>query len=374
MGGRRVAVLRRLPFALALGLACGGAPARTPVAAPRPADERACAWFGDARGDTLYFGISAFWRALREAGGDPTAELRAGGERRLGRFDLATRRMLAPLAIGPADAKSGVWDVLAHPNGWVYFTTFYELSGRVSPASGRVEWFLEAGSGLNELALGPHGRVLATRYGREASSGSVVVLDEAGTVMSELALTSAPGVVAAAKSLAYDRARDAVWVNTDLLAAGAPPSHDARVLALADGRELARFSAPELQFMVFGPDGDGFLAERSGELLRLRVLSPGARTALPLVGRLVPLDDAMPASDFVQDLRVAADGRVVVTRWSGVVHVALPSGEVRDALLPRAGDGLFYTAVLAGGDLCATHCGGVEVICRALPRGRARER
>jgi hypothetical protein len=355
----------------------GPAPTRASdaaLASAPTADSRACAWFGDARGDTLYFGISAFWRAMREAGGDPTAELRAGVARQIGRFDLAARQMLAPLAIGPEDARSGVWDVLAHPNGWLYFTTFYEVSGRVEPASGRVEWFAGAGTGLNELALGPEGRVLATRYGRDGANGAVVVLEETGAVVRELPLASEPGVVAAAKSIAWDAARGAVWVNTDLLAAGAPHAHDARVLELASGRELARWSVPELQFMSFAADGTGFLAERSGELLRLRVLPPDARAALPLVGRIVPLDDAMPATDFVQELRVAADGRVVLMRWSGSVHVVSASGEVRDLAFPRAEGGLYYSGVLTDGALCATHCAGVEVSCRALPRRSAARR
>jgi streptogramin lyase len=122
----------------------------------------ACAWFGDARAGVLYFGIS-----LREAGGDPRAELQFAGARAIGRFDLARERMLAPLAITPAPARSGVWDVLAHTNGWLYFTTFWEHAGRVDPATGRVEWFTSAGAALNELAQLPDGRVLASRYGRD---------------------------------------------------------------------------------------------------------------------------------------------------------------------------------------------------------------
>ena len=317
----------------------------------------------------LYFGVSAFWRALRAAGGDATAELRAGAPRELGRFDLARGRMLPALAIGPPEAKSGVWDVLAHPNGWVYFTTFFEHAGRVDPASGRVEWFTSAGAGLNELALGPRGNVLATRYGRDGGSGAVVVLDERGALLAEHALVADAGMVAAAKSLAYDPVRDAVWVNTDLLpAAGGAPGHDARVLAFADGRELARWSAPELQFMAFSADGTGFLVERTEELLRLRVLPPRSEAQPQWAGRLIPLDDAFPALDFAQDLKLAPDGSAIVTRWSGRVHVISPDREVRDVNFPRREDGLYYSAVQRGRDLCATHCGRVEVICARAPK------
>ncbi len=372
-----MAVLSRAAAALlgaaaALG-ACTAPHAERANGVPRASDARpgpACAWFGDAHGDTLYFGVSRFWQAMRDADGDPTAELRAGGPREIGRFDLAAERPLAPLAIGPASAKSGVWDVLAHPNGWIYFTTFWERAGRVDPASGAVEWFDAAGEGLNELALLPDGRVLATRYGRSGESGAVVVLSERGAVLAEHGLAAPAGGVAAAKSIAYDAARDAAWVNTDLLPAhGGPAAHDARVIALADGRELARWSAPELQFMAFSASGAALLVERSGELLVLRVVPPGARGPLALAGRLVPLDDAFPgALDFAQDAKLTADGRVVVTRWSGVVHVASPDGSVVRAQLPAREGALYYTGVLAHGDVCATRCAGVEVVCAPAPR------
>ncbi len=368
MGRRLTAVLKLRWLALALCCSCAAPTTRSPLTvAPRGGDLGDCAWFGDARDGVLYFGISRFWRAMRDAGGDPSAELRAGGARAIGRFDLAREAQLAPLAIGPGDAKSGVWDVLAHPNGWVYFTTFWERGGRANPASGAVEWFDAAGDGLNELALGPDGQVLTTRYGRGGASGSVVLLSERGEVIAEHALASAVGVVAAAKSLAYDASRGAVWLNTDLLSAGGgAAAHDARVIALADGRELARWSSPELQFVTFAADGTGFLVERSEELLLLRVVPAGKRAPPQLAGRIVVLDDAFPALDFAQDVKLAASGDAIVTRWSGAVHVASPDGAVRTLSLPNREGGLYYTGVAGNGDVCATRCAGVDVICTRL--------
>ncbi len=350
---------------------CCSCTAPTPLAAPAAVGPD-CAWFGDAREGVLYFGISRFWRAMRDGGGDPTAELRAGGARAIGRFDLAHEAALAPLAIGPDDARSGVWDVLAHPSGWVYFTTFWERSGRVNPTSGAVEWFDAAGDGLNELALGPDGRVLATRYGRGGASGSVVMLSERGEVIAEHALLAEAGAVTAAKSLAYDASRNAVWLNTDLLpSAGGAAAHDARVISLEDGRELARWSSPELQFMAFAGDGTGFLVERSEELLLLRVVPAGTRAPPQLAGRIVVLDEAFPALDFAQDVKLGANGASVVTRWSGTVHIASADGAVRTLALPNRDGGLYYTGVARNRELCATRCAGIDVVCARLDDGRA---
>jgi hypothetical protein len=194
----------------------------------------------------------------------------------------------------------------------------------------------------------------------------VVVLTEAGEQVAEYVLDSRPGVVAAPKSLAFDAVRGAVWLNTDLLPAdgSGPASHDARVLALADGRELARWSSPELQFVAFAGDGTGFLVEHSGELLVLRVVAPGATGPLGLAGRLIPLDESFPAAlDFAQDVKLAPDGDVVVTRWSGLVHVISPGGAVRTTKLPNVEGGLFYSGVARDGGVCATRCAGVEVVC-----------
>jgi hypothetical protein len=345
------------------------APAPSPrvhaAQAPDGPGERSCAWFGDVRGPVLYFGIAAFWSAARAAGGDPLADLAEPGPRWIGRFDLAGERFLPPLVLRPDGAATGVWDVLAHPNGRVYFTTWFDLAGSVDPASGEVREFPAAGLGLNELALGPDGRILVTRYGYGANSrGSLVVLSEDGALLAEYSLVDPPGWRTAAKSLAFDPLRREVWVNTDLFpAAGAGGvAHDARVLG-PDGRERRSVADPELQFFAFAPDGTGLFAEASEGRLRLRTRSPGG------LDRFVALDDAFdPTHDFAQELRAEPDGSIVVTRWSGRVHVVEPTGAVRDLVLPQTEAGeLYYTAARRGDRVCATRCGGVEVVCADLP-------
>ena len=138
------------------------------------------------------------------------------------------------------------------------------------------------------------------------------------------------------------------------------------MIALADGRELARWSSPELQFVTFAADGTGFLVERSEELLSLRVVPAGTRAPPQLAGRIVVLDDAFPALDFAQDVKLDANGDAIVTRWSGAVHVASPDGAVRTLSLPNRDGGLFYTGVARDGEICATRCAGVDVICARL--------
>jgi len=359
-------------FVALIGIACRTTPrgAHTATAPPPSSSERYCAWYGDRSQDVLYFGESPFWNAARGAGGDAMADMREAGPQVIGRFDLRSESLLAPIPTAAAEPRAGVWDVLAHPNGRIYYTTFYEAAGWVDPATGEASRFEAAGTGLNELALLPDGRLLATRYGAMGGgSGSVVVLDAEGAVEAELPLTSEGDVIVAAKSLAYDPVRQVVWVNTDLLPRdGGPSRHDARVLELATGREILRIAAPELQFLRFAADGRGFFSWQQGSRLVLRMTQPGAALDASS-GREIVLDGAFEdGRDFVQDLRIEADGRAVVTRWSGVVHVVTASGAVRTVALPRSAEGgLYYTAVAIGDRVCATYCADVSVVCAALP-------
>jgi hypothetical protein len=209
--------------------------------------------------------------------GHPEGDRERKGPVRIGRFDLVEQRLLEPLNIAPLE-ESGTWDVLAHPNGRVYFTTFFGRAGFVEPETGQVVRFGPETEGLNELALGPHGQVLSTRYGSpEGRGGSVVVLEPDGDLVAELLLDPPVGYRVAAKSLAWDPDRNEIWVNTDLLPdAGGPVLYDARVLD-ALGHEMLRLDAPELQFMAFREDGTGYLALLEGTVLSLAVLPDGPR-------------------------------------------------------------------------------------------------
>lgn len=333
--------------------------------------ERPCAWFGDRAGDTLYFGEAAFWNAYRAHGRDPRADLGAAEPQRIGRVDLAHERLLPPLDVTRPGARSGVWDVLAHPNGRLYFTTFFEASGWVDPRTGATRRLEAVGPGLSELALASGGQIVAARYGRPGErDGSVVRLSADGFVVQEWPLEAPEGRRVAPKSIAYDPSREETWALTDLLPdeGDGAIAHDARVLDRW-GRERLRIARPEIQFAHFEPDGRGYLAELDGATLALRMLAPGDGADPLGRGRLVLLDAGFPAGfDFVQDLKVAADGRVVATRWSGRIHVVGPDGRVTTVRMPRLDhDGLYYTGVVRGQRLCATWCSDVAVACRGLP-------
>lgn len=339
---------------------------RAPTSSTAPGT---CAWYGDASGETLYFGESAFWAAMREAGGDPQADLRRTGARQIGRFDLAARRMEAPIQVDVAGG-SGIWDVLAL-RGRVYFTTFFGPAGAVDPVSGAVDVFDALGSGLNELAPGPDATLLASRYGSaDAGPGAVVQMTLRGERVAEHPLDAPPGTVAAPKTVAWDPVRREIWVTVDLVSRiGGATTTDARRLA-ADGRPLERITEPEIQFVAFGDEGTGYFAVRTGTRLELRVLEPSASGPPLDAARRIALDPHFPAAlDFVQDIHRASDGRVVLTRWSGHIHVVdVDTDEVRTLTLPREhGDGLYYSGVLFGRDLCATYCDGIEVVCSRAP-------
>jgi hypothetical protein len=331
---------------------------------PPSSVERYCAWYGDARDAVLYFGTAAFWSAMRSHGNDPMADLLAEGPVAIGRFDLRRERMLEPLEVGAAGDRSGVWDVLAHPNGRIYFTTFYEPAGYAEVKSGRFVRLPNLGADLNELALGPDGGVLASRYG----SGAIVSFDPDGTRLAEFPLRAPDGYRVAPKTVAFDPARREIWVTTDLLpiVPGDPQRHDTYLLN-ERGEELLRISEPEIQFVAFAADGTGYRAEVEARNLWLRVTAPGEGAE---GGRRILLDGAFAAAlDFVQDIKLAADGRVVVSRWSGWIHVVHSPSEVRSTLFPALADGgLYYSAVAEGDRICATYCSNVSVVCRDIPK------
>ena len=340
------------------------------IARPPSSTERYCAWYG-AEGveDVLYFGQAAFWSAKAKAGGDPTADLQQPGPQLIGRFDLIEERWLPSLEVGTAESRSGVWDVLDGGNGEIYFTTFFEEAGSVSPATGRVRR-LALGRALNELARGPDGSVLASRYGSgadDAGDGDVIAFDHNGQTVRRWSLAAPPGYRVAPKTPLWDALRGELWVTADHLPiADGPgalaPRRDA-VVVDASGRARLLREPPELMFAAKSRDGEIYRAEADGRALWLTIVPPRGET------RRVLLDPGFaPELDFAQDIQVAADGRVAVTRWSGIVHVLERDGRVRSVALPRTDPaGLYYTGVLHGQRLCVTYCADVTVVCVDAP-------
>ena len=341
------------------------------VAHPPSRAERYCAWYG-AQGvdDVLYFGEAAFWSAKAKAGDDPTADLQQPGPQLIGRFDLIEERWLPPLEVGTAESRSGVWDVLDGGDGQIYFTTFFEEAGSVSPETGRVRR-LSLGGALNELAHGPDGSVLASRYGSgtaEAGDGDVIAFDRDGRTVRRWSLAAPPGYRVAPKTPLWDALRGELWVTADQLPiAGGPgaslaPRQDA-VFVDAGGHARILPEPPELLFAAKSREGEIYRAEADGHALWLTIVPPRGETRRAL------LDPAFaPELDFAQDIQVAGDGRVAVTRWSGVVHVLERDGRVRSVALPRPDPaGLYYTGVLHGRRLCVTYCADVTVVCVDAP-------
>jgi hypothetical protein len=394
-----------LLLAACAGLADGEASVSIHTAPAPSSAERYCAWFGDVGGGILYFGQAAFWSASRAPGGTPTSDLDREGPALIGRFDLRRQQLLPPLDVSAGGDRSGVWDVLAHPNGRIYFTTYFESAGYADLRTGELRRLQALGPGLNELAPGPRGSILISRYGAApgaAPSGSILLVDLDGRLLAEHPLEAPAGFAALPKTVAFDPSRAEIWVTTDLLpeepteqwepetehpgprSAKQQPEarnresrspnqnghgairHDARVLDTS-GEEKRRITEPEIQFVAFRRDGTGYRAELDGRDLRLRAVP--AKAPHPDPGWLVSLDDAFPAQlDFVQDIHLLPDGRAVVTRWSGWIHVVEPPGRVRSVRLPTpASGGLYYSGVLAGDRLCATYCADVSVVCRDAP-------
>jgi len=332
------------------------------TAPPPSGTEDYCAWYGDARDDVLYFGQAAFWSAKRAHGGDPRGDLAEPGPQLIGRFDLRREHMLSPLDVTAPGARSGVWDVYAHDNGRVYYTTFFEEMGTVDPATGDVHRFPELGLGLNEIAAGPGDTLLVTRYGAGAredpQQGSLLVISPEGVLLEEHALAPPAGYIAAPKTPALDTASGTYWVTADLLPRGADAlRNDAFVLSL-DGAQRRRIETPEIQFVAGDPLVGLLRAERSGSKLDL------VRPA----GSVVLDSDFAAAFDFAQDVKPTPDGGAVVTQWSGLVHRVATDGSASSLKLPNLQrGGLYYTAVLADDRICATYCAGVRVVCTGVP-------
>jgi len=245
--------------------------------APSPSEvERYCAWYGTRQGATLYFGQAAFWSTSRERGGDPRADLLHEGPLPIGRFDLETETLLPPLRADRPGGRSGVWDVLVAPGGSVFFTTFFEAAGRVDPRSGEVRHLDELGLGLNELAPGPDGGVLASRYGPGDAGdgdGGLVAFDVEGAALAEWPIRSGRDHQVAPKTPAWDPLRGELWATTDVLprSGGAGPIRHPTFVLDAHGGLLRRIESPEIHFVAFGPDGTGYRAVVSGRQLRLEI-------------------------------------------------------------------------------------------------------
>ena len=294
-------------------------------------------------------------------------------------------------------ADGSVWDVLAHPNGRIYYTTFFEALGSVGRDGSDPRTHAELGPGLNELAVGPGGSLYATRYARDprrpgaGASGSVVVATPEGELLRELALPGEPGLVRSPKSLAVDPATGQIHLNVDVFGPDGAVGYER--IRLAPGGEVLehRRSPPELHFPAFDAAGRGWFAESEEGRLRLRV-TEGRRE---LVRRELGAREEL---DFVQDIRFRDDGAALLAFWSGRIVVARllvedgsparpatqparsssPSAELDtcelrlalpEACRPPRGRGLVYTAVAGPEALHATLYCGATVLTAPWPAG-----
>jgi len=338
--------------------------------------ERYASWFGDSDGRILYFGLSPFlelWARCEEAGEPrcPLRDLDEPGDHLIGRFDLQEERFLAPLVVRPLEplATSSVWDVLAHSNGRIYYTTFWDELGSVLPDGSDVRHYRRAGMGLNELWEGPGGEIYATRYigsmGRASDeNGGIVVFGPDGTRRREFPFRLTDGVQIAPKSVAVDPCKGDVWVTTDIFFAdGRPIGHDLLRLS-ATGEILERQVEPEVDFVSFDAAGRGWFAERTADGFAVRIAAPdGGETRIDL-GPRRPID-------FVQDIKHAGD-ITLLTTWGTTVYAVRegPAGRFDATTLEPAtlrdcppGPVAGYTAVVApGGAVYETVTCGIRVI------------
>ncbi len=333
--------------------------------------ENYSAWYADARDGVLYFGLSPFWELWWRHDGDPRVDLHEVGDHLMGRFDMKRDRFLEPLLLRGkgSGARSSVWDVLAHSNGRVYFTTYFEEFGYVEPMSGDVHLFKDIGTGFNELTEGPNGNVYVTRYSDSPADVSkqtyagVLELTPDGQVVQEVRFDQVLGVFTAVKSVAVDPKSKDIWLNTDTFLPDGTLRFESIRLA-ADGTTLSRHSAPpELLFVAFDAWGRGYFVE-DGPELQIRITMEGRE-----VGRIKL--DARDPLDFAQDVKVNAQGQVVVTFWSGRIVLVFPTGndfhysefnlETPKDCPTTAGRFLFYTGVIEGDSLYVTVFCGVKV-------------
>jgi hypothetical protein len=376
---------RSLTIALTIGLACIQLGEGVPLS-PGPrfyraeelnsGPERYSAWFADGQGSILYFGLSPFWTHWWRTGGDPRTDLREPGDHLIGRFDLAGERFLPPLLVRAAGPKSrsSVWDVLAHSNGRIYYTTYFEEIGWVSPDGGEVRHFENLGLGFNELVEGPGGLLYVTRYsddpfdvGRQRF-GSLVVLSPDGELVREFEFPLEEGRFTAPKSVAVDPVTGEIWLNADVFAADGSVSY-AWFRLSADGDILEQGAgSPELHFVWFDPEGIGWFAEEDEGDLWLRAKRAGTElVSFPLGPRR--------GLDFVQDIKAFGSQRVLAALWSGRAFVASLAGpslaEIRFQrpadCAPPDGRSLVYTAVGYRNRVCATIVCGAAVLCASLP-------
>jgi hypothetical protein len=348
--------------------------------------ERYSSWFGDERDGVIYFGLSPFWTELRAHGGDPTADLLEPSAHLIGRFEIERERFLPPLLVrrpGP-DSRSSVWDVLAHPNGWIYYTTYFEEMGRVRPGMGDVEHFDSLGTGLNEIALGPDGCLYVTRYGSGtedeggSGDGSVAVISPDGALLREVSLHARDDAVTAPKSIAVDPLGGEVWLNADVIA----PNGKVSFASFHLGPDLAVIAQtdsppePELMFVAFDRAGHGFFVEDRGGRVELRVTRRGTALARLDLGARVP-------ADFAQDVHFAADGTAAIAFWSGRVelvrevdgayeHAQVSLERPPECATPEQ-NAVFYSAFVEARSVYATLYCDAAIVRAPLPKGFARD-
>jgi len=342
--------------------------------------ERYSSWFADERDGVIYFGLSPFWADMRAHGGDPTADLLEPSAHLIGRFEIERERFLPPLLArrpGP-DSRSSVWDVLAHPNGWIYYTTYFEEMGRVRPGMGDVEHFDSLGTGLNEIALGPDGDLYVTRYGAgtedepNGGDGSVVVISPGGALLSEVPLHARDGAVTAPKSIGVDPKSGEVWLNADVIAPNGKVSFSTFHLG-PDLKLIARSDAPpELMFVSFDRSGRGFFVEDRGGRVELRVTRAGAELARLDLGARAP-------ADFAQDVHFAADGTAAIAFWSGRVELVREvNGKYEHAqvtlerpaeCVTQEQNAIFYSAFVEAHAVYATLYCDAAIVRAPLPDG-----